>query len=443
MARNPHELNAKQVAVLTWIRNGCPYGTYPQGYEHRIVARALEHRGLIKISGRGANWKAVITAEGAAWLDAPPVEVAPSESEADRLIAAVLEAGGTLQMPEGRESEQRYQRLVNASLASPNRPRGKKLETRPTGTWGRGPREIFFADHFDDLVNARPVPVPDHVGKYHPAVKAFLKDSNWQYVTKEHITRAARILQAVASEAKVRGIEVLDSATSSQRPSFPSRRGHLNLRIGDEVYSIEVREIAGKGGAKFDGMTWQQRQRLPSWIDRRGWTFISSGKLELILEGRMAPYGGQHFRDAKSLTVEDKLPEVFRTLEIYQLRIEAAEAQKQRAADERRQRWEVAIEQGKLAYFEHARWEHFKERSREWQALGQHRHFLAASLAALDGLTPEQRSTADDYLHDMERVVNEIDPLRTPATLVPTIADPTPDQLKPFIGAWNPYGPDR
>ncbi len=43
----------------------------------------------------------------------------------------------------------------------------------------------------------------------------------------------------------------------------------------------------------------------------------------------------------------------------------------------------------------------------------------------------------------MEQVINGIDPLRTPASLVPTIADPSPEQLKPFIGGSSPYGPEH
>ncbi len=42
MGKNPAQLNQKQVDVLQWIRDGCPDGIYTDGYEHRIVARALQ-----------------------------------------------------------------------------------------------------------------------------------------------------------------------------------------------------------------------------------------------------------------------------------------------------------------------------------------------------------------------------------------------------------------
>ncbi|HEY8686326.1 MAG TPA: hypothetical protein VIO57_12030, partial [Chloroflexota bacterium] len=50
----------------------------------------------------------------------------------------------------------------------------------------------MFTEHFDDYVEARSVPVPERIAKYHPAVKAFLADKEWQYVTSEHVPRAGR-----------------------------------------------------------------------------------------------------------------------------------------------------------------------------------------------------------------------------------------------------------
>ena len=65
MGRNPSTLNEKQATVLRWIADGCPPGIYEQGYEHRrVVARALERRGLITITGRGPTWAAKVTKRG-------------------------------------------------------------------------------------------------------------------------------------------------------------------------------------------------------------------------------------------------------------------------------------------------------------------------------------------------------------------------------------------
>ena len=44
-----------------------PSGVYESGYEHRIVARALEARGLIAIRGSGVTWSVTLTDLGRLW----------------------------------------------------------------------------------------------------------------------------------------------------------------------------------------------------------------------------------------------------------------------------------------------------------------------------------------------------------------------------------------
>src|SRR5699024_11654323 len=64
-ARSTIKLNPTQVAVLEWIQSGCPDGVYPNdSYTHRITARALASRGLVRISGHGASWRAEPTERG-------------------------------------------------------------------------------------------------------------------------------------------------------------------------------------------------------------------------------------------------------------------------------------------------------------------------------------------------------------------------------------------
>jgi hypothetical protein len=145
-----------------------------------------------------------------AWEAAPPAEVLPPQSEADLLIDRVLETGGRPLLPDDRDAEKAHERLVRMSLKSPKRPSGKKLEIHSTSRWGYGPpKEIILVEHFDDDVKPAAVPVPVRLEKHHPAVKAFLDDKEWQYVTNEHLARTARILRAIAAEAPKRGIEVL------------------------------------------------------------------------------------------------------------------------------------------------------------------------------------------------------------------------------------------
>ncbi|WP_020013346.1 hypothetical protein [Promicromonospora sukumoe] len=446
MGKNPAQLNQKQVDVLRWIDDGCPDGVYVDGYEHRIVARALQNRGLVTISGRGPTWSARVTKAGRQWQAAPPAVVLPDESEADRLIGRVLDAGGRLTLPEDREVESAHERLVRMSLKSPARPRGKRLEMVSTGHWGQGPKTIEFVEHFDDLVEPRPVPIPEGIGKYHPAVRAYVSNKEWQYVTTEYIGRAARILQALANEASKRGLVATDPGSAAKglpdHQAREARAGHLALRTPAGVYSIQVKEIAGKGGQKTARRGWNERKVDPAWIENRGWEFISTGKLELIVRGPGSAYGGDHYRDAKTITVEDRLPELLRSFEVHKLRADWQEQERNREKADRRQRWERAMALAKEEYFAHARWEHFKERSREWQAINQHRGFLKSARAGLGQYEGEDRDLIEQQLDEAEQTIDTLDSIRHPARIVPNVPEPKAEDLKPFLHGWSVHGPD-
>jgi len=64
VSRDASALNEKQTAVLKWVIEGCPDGVFATGYEHRVVGRALERRGLITITGNGPSWTATATKAG-------------------------------------------------------------------------------------------------------------------------------------------------------------------------------------------------------------------------------------------------------------------------------------------------------------------------------------------------------------------------------------------
>lgn len=84
-------LTETQAAVLAWIVEGCPAGVYPDdSFGHRITARALESRSLIKIEGHGSSWRATATDRGRSWprlSDADRVERAAHRTRTERELA--------------------------------------------------------------------------------------------------------------------------------------------------------------------------------------------------------------------------------------------------------------------------------------------------------------------------------------------------------------------
>lgn len=61
----PKKLNDAQLRLLRWVSDGAP-GEASNG--DRVSARALEHRGLVRVKGRGPTWHATITDAGRFYL---------------------------------------------------------------------------------------------------------------------------------------------------------------------------------------------------------------------------------------------------------------------------------------------------------------------------------------------------------------------------------------
>lgn len=67
--------------------------------------------------------------------------------------------------------------------------------------------------------------------------------------------------------------------------------------------------------------------------------------------------------------------------------------------------------------------------------------FLAAVKATL-GSTENGHTTAGEALEAAENALDRRDPTADPDRLVPVIDEPKPEDLKPFLTGWNPYGPE-
>jgi hypothetical protein len=438
MAKNPTALTAPQVAVLRWIEAGCPEGVYTEGWEHRIAARALERRGLVSIAGRGSTWRATITTSGRSWLAAPPMaDVLPSDSEAEALITRVVEAGGSLTVEAAQGDELKsLERLVRASLHAANRPRGQKLELSGSGYyWHSSERTVRLVPHFEDFVEKHPVPVSDRVGKYHPVVRHYLDSRDWQYVSKEHLSRAARILQTIATEAERRGLTVISPSKAKKNQNKHQSKpveGHIWLETPHGEYSVEVRETAGKGGRTLD---YQERYNAKQarWLWRRQTEFISTGELEVILDGQYTSYKGEHFKDSRRGRLEDKLPDLFAALDRYQLHAEWDAEQARLKAEVEQQRKEAARRAARARYYESARWSYFESLVDAHEAAERQRQFIAAALRAATDLDSRQRAAAEDYLHTIQTTIDAKDPLLDTARLAPVFPEPNQEDLRPFL----------
>lgn len=160
----PHpleHLNDKQLRVLRWIDRGCPDGEYVNdNYGHRITAKALASRGLVRIEGHGPSWKATLTDAGvsrvaehvtSATAASAEKETADVEDALTALVYRLKEAGGRLDLND-RDDDVNYPKLVWRFNKSEHRPHGKELHLSHPSWQDQRELRLEYRDWYWDLV---------------------------------------------------------------------------------------------------------------------------------------------------------------------------------------------------------------------------------------------------------------------------------------------------
>lgn len=205
-------------------------------------------------------------------------------------------------------------------------------------------------------------------------------------------------------EAERRGFTVANVGAPPQsrhNQRWRSDDGHLIVTIRNHSYQLKVLEEKVANRGTFDAETEYRRGvRYPEYLRPRARTRYdqdATGRLQITCDG----YGRRGGRaatwaDRNSWTLEDKLPELLRELEVRAAEDDHAELERQRAAEERQRQWERAIDQAKRRFLEHHRAQVLKTQIAAW----------------------EEARTIRDHLGLLEE--------RHP---------------KPFLGGVSPYGP--
>lgn len=171
-------------------------------------------------------------------------------------------------------------------------------------------------------------------------------------------------------------------------------RSHLTLRAPAGTYTIRIQEVSAPSKTPVPWRYGNQRSARAAWLDGRQFEFVSSGVLELVVEGLGMGYsGGYRIRDSATMTLDERLPRVFRRIEVHRLEAEHLTQERERAAAD-----------------------------------------------ALDG---PRRDELVAHLDFAERRLDAADPLGNPDLLLPRVQAPKPDDLKPYLDGWSPHGPDE
>lgn len=452
-------LNEVQVGVLRWISEGCPE-TGLDGIPARISAGALRNRGLVRTSGRGPTWRATITTAGKEYLQRidgpnPPLPRQPNGSATQQLVDDVVAAGGSLRVPRKHWNDRGgvdYERRARLAESYGKVPSGSRLVVKNASA-----DELLIElvtdtttaaiDEEEASVALAPVPVPMRLTKYHPVAREFRDRTNLHEISRKALPRALRIVHALAVEAERRGYRI--ACVRVREDSYgrtewkPAQDGQLVFTINAHELKVRIWEKGGgqRGPYEHQMRRWkadrEQPLRLMQFVERPK-AYDSGATGELNVEALGSAYGRQRaWGDRSRWRLEDRLPNLLRELEVQAVEAEERRLAREREQAERQRQWEAAMERAKLQFINEHRLEVLRNRVQAWEEAEAIRRYCAAvesrhGAAIADPDAVEWLSLALEHADRAQGLPR-----------MPADPEITHDGLRPYLGGWSPYGPQR
>lgn len=443
-------LTQRQIAVLRWIGDGCPDGVMvEEGRPERITAGALRNRGLVTTTGRGPTWSGSIADAGIEYLARvdgpnPPIAREPGRGGTQSLIDEIVAVGGTLTVPAHRwnapPGTPDYERRVANAERRGIVPAGKRLVVT------RSPDELHI--HLRDAAAGTPtaalqVPVPERVSRYHRVVTEFRGVDETHQISRAQFSRASRIVQALVVEAERRGYGVGLSTgcgpVQRRRRGSGERGGDLVITIAGVAVTLRISE---KGVAVPSARPSNDRWYPAIYAPARRSFAHEEGATGLLVIALLAPSTGSSrqssWGDGKKQTLESCLPAVLMEAETRSAEGREHIRLAQEEAERRRQAWEEAMDQARTLHAENHRAKSLVAQVEGWKQATAIRAYCDAIQQAHPGHGPAAEWIAWAQLH-----ADRLDPLDPAPTLPDLPAKVTAEDLRPFLGGWSPYGPDR
>ncbi|MEV0038529.1 hypothetical protein [Streptomyces sp. NPDC050804] len=245
-----------------------------------------------------------------------------------------------------------------------------------------------------------------------------LKDDERRLVMPSALRRRSLLLlQGLVAEAVRRGYEVRKAGSS-----FYSREGGVDVAVDGFTYTVTV------------------RQEFPESVDPE-----RSARLVVELGHGLTGRPGR-WRDRKGRTLEEALGVILGEIEARAVEGARREQNEQQARADREVRWRAAMEVAKEQAVREQLAQVLREEGGRWQEAAA----LSAYCTALEGRIGGLEGAADAADLDSARrwldwasgYVRSIDPL-SGLPKMPHSREPTPEELKPYLRGWSPYGPER
>jgi hypothetical protein len=454
-------LNQTQLRTLRWIADGCPDGVMV-GETHKISARALQGRRLVKIARHGGRWSATMTDAGWYYLDHGAYPAAPSvtsttpqsvvepskpkqataygEGPTGAMIDALLRQDGRIEIAPSEAD--RYERLARAASRSKKVPVGQRV--RVERDW-QARKAWVVLEALPSWMTATLDPVPVAASLRQPTdVAAALRDREDLDVRRSERQRGLRILDALVREARRRGNTVRTTAAPRRNSwGYVERseddRGHVVIALGPDQYRLTMSQQKAKVPHVPTEAEAARAARGYASIPR--FDTVVTEHLRLIIEGNEAPFWRSEWSDKQGPPLEESLAQVLQELELRHDRAEQRRRDEVRQHEERKRQWELARAAAVQQLIQSHRARVLQEQVRAWELATSLCAYVAAMEARIAGCAdPDEREAAEQWLRWAREYAEQVDPLNR-VLRMPTDPKPTAEALAPFMKGWDPNGP--
>lgn len=354
-------------------------------------------------------------------------------SPSEQLVADVVAADGVLKLREGPWPEaHRLLGLIRTVNRFGKAPEGKRLvheyvddESEPHVRWHQisiepGPEGTRAAHG--------PVAVPSGPLELHHLLNGLDDPAGSLGLSPDAAARGLRVVHVLLAEVQGAGCDVDWADGPGGRIRVQRDQMAVSFRLTEEV---EERELlpdldSGSGGKQY---SWQRVQ-----AEVRE---VKSGRLRLELD---ADWDFRDRRgwwaDRKRWRLEDKLGEVLTEIDYRLCELAERSRAAERAAEERLRAWEAAMESARQSFADDRRIQALENQLAGWQKAAQ----IRAYCEDLDELDDEHNDQCRAWVAWARRYAEQIDP-RGKTDWAPQEVEPKPEDLRPYLGGWSPFGP--
>jgi hypothetical protein len=208
---------------------------------------------------------------------------------------------------------------------------------------------------------------------------------------------------------------------------------HIRIAVDGHDTALRIHELGLPNRSHWERTNCGSREKYPT---------SGSGALSIEICGYSSNGRSSRWADRTRWSLDDKLPELLREIEIRAAEAEHRKREAERAADERRRRWENAVADATTALVEEHRAKQLLGQAQRWSQAGLLREYVTAMRARTVAMTdPNEVRAAHEWITWAEAYIERSDPLAQPLH-TPASPKATPEALQPFLKGWSPYGPD-